>query len=192
MYSQQPLISCFLKFESLLFVHKYIFSSFLPRNVFIDWDGNFGSANENREKKTKKVRWKLCWVYPLGEEAGSWRKSEKPLTFCFSQEMWACLLGAGGEKLRSWRKYKTKLGYWEKGLRCSHCIPTLHQQYTIKLKVNTVLPIQISDNVLLTHPATWTYSLHGLYCSIIALMPPKVSLHTIYTSKFLWLLWPVL
>lgn len=190
MYSQQPLISCFLKFESLLFVHKYIFSSFLPRNVFIDWDGNFGSANENREKKEKKkVRWKLRWVCIHWERKLGAEGNQKNLwLFVFlvrcEHVCW------GGEKLRSWRKYKTKLVYWEKGLRCSHYIPTPHQQYTIKLKVNTVLPIQISDNVLLTHPATWTYSLHGLYCSIM--MPPKVSLHTIYTSKFLWLLCPVL
>lgn len=191
MYSQQPLISCFLKFESLLFVHKYIFSSFLPRNVFIDWDGNFGSANENREKKKKKKsdgNYAEC----VSTGRGSWELKEIRKTFDFLFFSWdvSMSVGGGGEELRSWRKYKTKLVYWEKGLRCSHYIPTPHQQYTIKLKVNTVLPIQISDNVLLTHPATWTYSLHGLYCSIM--MPPKVSLHTIYTSKFLWLLCPVL
>lgn len=189
MYSQQPLISCFLKFESLLFVHKYIFSSFLPRNVFIDWDGNLEALMRIGRRREKKSQMEITLSVSIGR--GSWELKEIRKTFDFLFFSWDVSMSVGGgEKLRSWRKYKTKLGYWEKGLCCSHCIPTPHQQYTIKLKVNTVLPIQISDNVLLTHPATWTYSLHGLYCSIM--MPPKVSLHTIYTSKFLWLLCPVL
>lgn len=79
--------------------------------------------------------------------------------------------------------------YWEKGLRCSHYIPSPHQQYTIKLKVNTVLPIQISDNVLLTHPATWTYSLllyndatqslssHYIHVKVPVIALPRVVVH---------------
>lgn len=180
MYSQQPLISCFF----LGLNHFYLYTNtsfhrFFPETYSLIEMEILEAIMRIGRRRGKKSQMEITLsVYPLGEE-----------TFCFSREMWACPLG-GCEKLRSWRKYKTKLVYWEKGLRCSHYIPTPHQQYTIKLKVNTVLPIQISDNVLLTHPATWTYSLHGLYCSIM--MPPKVSLHTIYTSKFLWLLCPVL
>lgn len=191
MYSQQPLISFFWSLNHFYLYTNTSFHRFFQETYsLIEMEILEALMRIGRRRKKKKSDGNYAECVSIGR--GSWELKEIRKTFDFLFFSWdvSMSVGGGGEKLRSWRKYKTKLGYWEKGLCCSHYIPTPHQQYTIKLKVNTVLPIQISDNVLLTHPATWTYSLHGLYCSIM--MPPKVSLHTIYTSKFLWLLCPVL